>query len=288
MITKEGVRADPEKVQAILLNLTLKSLNQIRNLFLQLTAISKFIPKLAELKNPIREVQMRLETAKGPGWTNKAKEALRWIKRKLWKLQTLAVPKEGEDLMLKREGVQIPISYVKVVTDGPMEEILNLSEKEGPLAKWAAEIRTYDISYIPRKEAEGSVVKKFSSQGEQVQDTLDENEGGTLNLNNELQAKSTLTPRAWSPEENMHSYAIRLKLNASDHVMDCEALLAGLAASANQGLATIKLEFFNQEVLVGIKTRPSVEKTSSSKKGKATSNMPSAKPNYNWEVSGSN
>ncbi|GKC26196.1 hypothetical protein Tco_1033490 [Tanacetum coccineum] len=47
------------------------------------------------------------------------------------------------------------------------------------------------------------------------------------------------------------------------------------------GLATIKLEFLNQEVSVGIKTRPSVEGTSNIKKGKATSNVPSAKPNYN-------
>ncbi|GKG27191.1 hypothetical protein Tco_0402894, partial [Tanacetum coccineum] len=42
------------------------------------------------------------------------------------------------------------------------------------------------------------------------------------------------------------------------------------------GLATIKLEFLNQEVSVGIKTRPSVEETSSSKKGKAASNAPRA------------
>ncbi|GJW43736.1 hypothetical protein Tco_0072535 [Tanacetum coccineum] len=74
----------------------------------------------------------------------------------------------------------------------------------------------------------------------------------------------------------MHSYAIRLKFHASNHVMDYEALLAGLATSTNQGLATIKLEFLNQEVSVGIKTRPSVEETSSSKKGKAASNAPRA------------
>ncbi|GJU29884.1 reverse transcriptase domain-containing protein [Tanacetum coccineum] len=149
----------------------------------------------------------------------------------------------------------------------------------------------------------------------------------------------------------MHSYAIRLKFNTSDHVIDCEALLAGLAVFVSKGMkdlhvfidsprlvaqtegnhtpamkqenkykkeimdatapfhrfwirylpkilnskaevltksATIKLEFLNQEVFVGIKTRPSVEDTSSSKKGKATSNVPSAKPNYNWEVSESN
>ncbi|GKG40450.1 reverse transcriptase domain-containing protein, partial [Tanacetum coccineum] len=72
---------------------------------------------------------------------------------------------------------------VKVVTDGPMEKILKLFRKEARLARWAAEIQTYDILYIPRKEA----------QGEQIHETLDDNEEGTLNLNNELQAK---TPRA--------------------------------------------------------------------------------------------
>ncbi|GKE05067.1 reverse transcriptase domain-containing protein [Tanacetum coccineum] len=53
-------------------------------------------------------------------------------------------------------------------------------------------------------------------------------------------------------------------------------------------LATVNLEFLNQEVSVGIKTRPSVEETSSNKKGKAASNVPGAKPNYNWGASGSN
>ncbi|GKB03816.1 reverse transcriptase domain-containing protein [Tanacetum coccineum] len=149
----------------------------------------------------------------------------------------------------------------------------------------------------------------------------------------------------------MHSYAIRLKFNASNHAMDCEALLAGLVASVNKGmkdlhvfidsltlvaqiegnhtpimeqerkykeeiinatalfhkfqithlpkilnskaevltgLATIKLEFLNQEVSVGIKTRPSVEEISSSKKEKAANNVPGTKPNYNWETSASN
>nr|GEU52754.1 hypothetical protein [Tanacetum cinerariifolium] len=95
-----------------------------------------------------------------------------------------------------------------------------------------------------------------------------------------------------SPKERMHSYAIRLKFNTFDHDIDCEALMAGLAVSVSKEvltrLATIKLEFLNQEVSVDIKTRPSVKGTSSSKKGKATSNVPSAKPNYNWEVSGRN
>ncbi|GJV72408.1 reverse transcriptase domain-containing protein [Tanacetum coccineum] len=39
-----------------------------------------------------------------------------------------------------------------------------------------------------------------------------------------------------SPEEKMYSYAIRLKFKASNYAIDCEALLAGLAASDNQGM----------------------------------------------------
>ncbi|GKE10069.1 hypothetical protein Tco_1413620 [Tanacetum coccineum] len=123
------------------------------------------------------------------------------------------------------------------------EEILKLFGKEGRLGKWAAEIHTYDISYIPRKEAKGLVMKKFFGQGEHVEGTLDANEGGSFTLSEKLQAKSTPTPRAWrlyvgkeiieegsgvgiilvSPKEKMHSYAIRLKFHASNHVMDYEA-----------------------------------------------------------------
>ncbi|GJZ79147.1 reverse transcriptase domain-containing protein [Tanacetum coccineum] len=158
---------------------------------------------------------------------------------------------------------------VKVVTDGQIEEILKLFEKEGRLAKWAAKIRTYEILYIPRKQDEGLVMKKFFGQGKHVEGTPDANEGGTFTLSEKLQAKSTPTPRAWrlyvgketieeglgvgiilvSPEEKMHSYAIRLKFHASNHVMDYEALLAGLAASTNEGMKDLHV-FINSLTLV--------------------------------------
>ncbi|GJU25830.1 reverse transcriptase domain-containing protein [Tanacetum coccineum] len=238
VVKKEGVRADPEKVQAIIRSPTPKSPNQIRSLFLQLTAIGKFILKLVELKYPINKIRMRMDAATESGWTNEAKEALQRIKRKLSKLQTLAILKEGKELMLclrqrnemvssvlmvEREGVQTPVSYVSrplqgmeicytlmekmvqdlihttrslkttfkkhkvtVVTDGSMEEIPKLFGKEGRLEKWTAKIRTYDISYIQRKEAEGSAVKKFFGQGEQMQKTPDANEGETTNLKKKL------------------------------------------------------------------------------------------------------
>ncbi|GJY02048.1 hypothetical protein Tco_0360200 [Tanacetum coccineum] len=54
------------------------------------------------------------------------------------------------------------------------------------------------------------------------------------------------------------------------------------------GLATIKLEVLNQEVLLGIKIKPSVEVRNDGKDGKATRKVPTRKPSYNWETSGSN
>ncbi|GJQ99182.1 reverse transcriptase domain-containing protein [Tanacetum coccineum] len=53
---------------------------------------------------------------------------------------------------------------VSVVTDGPMEEVPKGLGTTGKLALWAVELRTYHISYIQRKEAEGQTVKKFSGR----------------------------------------------------------------------------------------------------------------------------
>nr|GEZ68117.1 hypothetical protein [Tanacetum cinerariifolium] len=203
MVTKEGVGVDPEKVQAIIRSPTPKSPSQIRILFLQLTTISKFILKLLKLKYPINKVRMRMDVATGSGWTNVAEEALQRIKRKLEKLQTLVILKEGE----KKHKVA-------VTTDGPMEEIRMLSGGEGRLAKWAAGIQTYEIfksnpntkclEVIPGKE----IIKEGSGVGIILV----------------------------SPDEKMHSYAIRLKFNASDRAMDYEALLAGLVAYVNKSM----------------------------------------------------
>ncbi|GKA14154.1 NYNRIN-like protein [Tanacetum coccineum] len=143
VVTKEGIRADPKKVHAIIQSPTPKGPNQIRSLFLQLTTIGKFILKLTELKYPINKVRMRLDAATESGWTNEAEEALQRIKSKLKKLQTLAIPKEGWELMLclrqrnkmissvlvvEREGVQAPVSYVSRSLQG-MEICYTLTEK---------------------------------------------------------------------------------------------------------------------------------------------------------------
>ncbi|GJS97904.1 reverse transcriptase domain-containing protein [Tanacetum coccineum] len=278
IVTEEGLRADPGRIQTIILSPTPRSPNQIRSLFLQLTAISKFIMKLAELKHPLRKEPRYMYPVASD------KEVL-WSRRA-----------SRKDTKCKRRG--------------------NAQPKQETPHKINSDAKGLEI--IPR---------------------LEEIEEG-------LGIKIILA----SPEEKMYLYAIRLKFKASSYAMDYEALLAGLAASANQGmkdlhvfidsltlvaqvegnhtlatkqerrykkeimdatvpfyrfrvthllkilnlkaevltgLATINLEYLNQEVSIGIKTRPSVEDTSSSKKGKTTNNAPEIKPKCTREASGS-
>ncbi|GJT60498.1 hypothetical protein Tco_1004031 [Tanacetum coccineum] len=85
MVTKEGVRADPEKVQEI---------------------IQSPVPK---------NVRMKLEVEEGSGWTGEAEEAFRKIKRKLSKPQALTLPKDGEVLMLCLRPKDETISSVLLV-----------------------------------------------------------------------------------------------------------------------------------------------------------------------------
>nr|GEV04967.1 ribonuclease H-like domain-containing protein [Tanacetum cinerariifolium] len=59
------------------------------------------------------------------------------------------------------------------------------------------ELKTYDISYIQKKGAEGQIVKKFFGQGEQVLQSSDKSNEATSNAKKEPQEELTPMPRAW-------------------------------------------------------------------------------------------
>ncbi|GKB55848.1 hypothetical protein Tco_0912034, partial [Tanacetum coccineum] len=161
---------------------------------------------------------------------------------------------------------------------------IRMTEDDEEKTGFHTEERVYCFTYMP-KELKNSMailqkmVKKvladqkgrnmemyleeivIKSKREKVEGTPDANEGGTFNLNRKLQAKSTLTPRAWrlylgretieegsgvgiilvSPKEKMYSYVIRLKFNTSNHAMDCEALVTRLVVSVRKGIKDLRV-----------------------------------------------
>ncbi|GJZ61533.1 hypothetical protein Tco_0617670 [Tanacetum coccineum] len=135
------------------------------------TNISRFIPKLVELMLPIRNIQRSLDVIETSEWIREAEEAFQKIKIRLGKLQTLAIPKESEALMICGGSRILRTKEAKMYK----EEIMDATTL----------FHRFLITYLPKG----------------------------------------LNPKA-------------------------EALIR---------LTSIKLEFLNQEVSVGVKTRPSVE-----------------------------
>ncbi|GKE38525.1 reverse transcriptase domain-containing protein, partial [Tanacetum coccineum] len=160
MVTKEGIRAYPEKVQTIIRSPTPKSPNQIRSLFIQLKAIIKFIPKLAELKYPIREegevlmlcLQQRSETISSMLLVEREGIQIHvsYVSRLLQEMEICYTPMEKMVHALIHTTRSLRTIFrkhkVTVVTDRPMEEILKLPGRDEQLAKWDAEAQIYDIS----------------------------------------------------------------------------------------------------------------------------------------------
>ncbi|GJY13468.1 hypothetical protein Tco_0382777 [Tanacetum coccineum] len=66
IVTNVGIRVDPDKVKAIMRSPIPSDPSQIRSLSLRLANIGRFIPKLAELMHPIRNVRRSLDAARGP------------------------------------------------------------------------------------------------------------------------------------------------------------------------------------------------------------------------------
>ncbi|GKC33873.1 reverse transcriptase domain-containing protein [Tanacetum coccineum] len=185
-------------------------------------------------KEPRRYEACLLE---GPGWTNEAEEAFQKIMKRLSKLETLTIPKEGEVLM-------------------------GMESRYTPTEKMV-------LALIYTARSLRTIFQKHKQKG-QVMHVLDNNGEGTSKSSKKLQKESGPTPRAWrlylgreinkegsgvgiilvSPNKETYSYAIRLNFHASEESMDYEALLAGLVASSGKGMKDLHV-FVDSEVLVG-------------------------------------
>ncbi|GJU24348.1 reverse transcriptase domain-containing protein [Tanacetum coccineum] len=202
------------------------------------------------------------------------------------------MPKEGEPLMIclqqgsktisaalfvERGGVQVPVFYTSRPLHGP-ETYYTTTEKailtliyttrslkaifqkhrikvvtDEPIQEM---LRIYDVSYILSKEAEGQVEGNRVPRTKEIKKYMEEVMDATTSFH---RFQITHLPKSLSPK-----------------------------AEVLTGLATIKFEFLNQEVSVGVKTRPSVEVEANSKGRGITEKAVVRKPNFIWENSGNN
>nr|GEU99888.1 hypothetical protein [Tanacetum cinerariifolium] len=181
---------------------------------------------------------------------------------------------------VKRNGTQKPVSYVSRPLQG-IEACYNLTEKMvQALIHTTRSLRTTFkkqkvrvATDSPMKEMLNSSkrrkISKMGSRTKNIRYLIHANEAETSELGAKLQAELTPTPRAWrlnlsketikegsdvgmiliNPEAKTYSYAICLNFEAPKHIMNYEALLAGLVASAGKGMKDLHV-FIDLQILV--------------------------------------
>ncbi|GKC48181.1 hypothetical protein Tco_1065903 [Tanacetum coccineum] len=191
IVTDKGIRADPDKVQAIMRSPTPSGGRSVDDL-----------PTARK-----RDDKLCVNYGKGGG-TNTCL------------LCKPTITRNGNMLHSKGKNYARNDLHCKVRKD-------DFSE-----AQSQAELRTYDISYIPRKEVEGQAVRNFPKQERQTPRASEEND---KEASEKLQKEQAATLRAWR---------LYLGREASK-----EALLAGLVAFAGKGMKDLHVFVSSKELV---------------------------------------
>ncbi|GJR53353.1 reverse transcriptase domain-containing protein [Tanacetum coccineum] len=144
---------------------------------------------------------------------------------------------------------------VKVITDQPIKNILSRAEASGKLAKYAVEIGTYKISFIPRNAIKGQVLADFLSDapdGEaeeeyfrmpEVPPEVDDTEVWTLFTDGAASLKGSGAGLVLiGPSGLEYTYALRLTFVSTNNEAEYEALLAGLRIARKMKVSGIEVK----------------------------------------------
>ncbi|XP_062075333.1 uncharacterized protein LOC133779379 [Humulus lupulus] len=141
-------------------------------------------------------------------------------------------------------------SYTIIVyTDYPLKQVLNKPDLSGRLSKWAIELGTYDIRFLPRKAKKGQVLADFLVEIQYfTPDTLPEllkSEAKwvwTMHTNGASNSQGAgigivlEAPSGLKIEE-----VIRLKQFATNNKAEYEALIYGLELARDMGIRRLKV-----------------------------------------------
>ncbi|GJV12266.1 reverse transcriptase domain-containing protein [Tanacetum coccineum] len=238
MVTSEGIRANPKKTKVISDLTSPKTLKKMQSLSGKLASLNRFLAKSAERALPFFNTLKNItkENKHEYRWTPEAEEAFQQMKRLIISLPSLTpapVP----------EGDTLAYLYCKGCC---------LSRK---LAKYAVEIGTYKISFIPRNAIKGQVMADFLSDapdGEaeeeyfrmpEVPPEIDDTEVWTLFTDGAASLKGSGAGLVLiGPSGLEYTYALRLTFVSTNNEAEYEALLAGLRIARKMKVSGIEVK----------------------------------------------
>ncbi|XP_021996094.1 uncharacterized protein LOC110893290 [Helianthus annuus] len=280
IVTREGFKVNPEKVQAIQQMPSPATIKEMQRLAGRLAALNKFLANHAAKSYPFISTLRNCGKKTPFQWTPEAEAAFKQMKECLIQLPTLTAPKEKEPLilylsaaevavgavlMVERENVQTPIYYISKMLTGPetrisratsltnyhLGQILSKPDVAGRLAKWAIELGGYNIFYKPRPAIKGQVLADFATEVpidkvqecEAIQNPTPVFDDRVWTLHTDGASNDDGVGaglRLVSPDNHELTYAIRLDFQSTNNEAEYEAFLAGLRLALKMGAKNLE------------------------------------------------
>nr|XP_043639646.1 uncharacterized protein LOC122610749 [Erigeron canadensis] len=162
VITKEGFRADPEKVKDVQNMKPPQALKEVQSLNGKLAALHRFLSKSADKSLPFFHTLKGCLEKQNFRWTKEAQKAFIELKNYLCRLPTMTAPFPGETLqvylaasgdtisavlLVNRKGVQQPIYYVSRILQAPETRYPEIEKLALALIHAARRLRRYFQAY---------------------------------------------------------------------------------------------------------------------------------------------
>ncbi|XP_027082469.2 uncharacterized protein [Coffea arabica] len=261
LVSREGIRANPEKLQAIMDMAPPRNVKEVQRLTGRMAALNRFLSRSAVSGLPFFRI---LKAPKDFQWTEECEKAFTDLKAYLVELPTLTAPQQGETLFLYlstcNEAVSAVLAHsIVVMTDQPLRQILTKPEVSGRMTKWAVELAEHDIGYRPRTAIKAQALADFLAEGASSStgglssppvpgqpwvlfvDGASSKEGSGAGL------------LLISPTGEELTYALRFDFPASNNEAEYEALLTGLRIAHQMGVTAIKVRSDPQLVVLQVR-----------------------------------
>ncbi|RDX88902.1 Retrovirus-related Pol polyprotein from transposon opus, partial [Mucuna pruriens] len=154
MLTERGIKANPDKCQAIINMRSPQNLKEVQQLMGKVAVLSRFIPRSAETALPIFGALKKGKFT----WTNECEEAFKHLKATLSAPPILTRPTPGIPLHLylsaskkaissvliqEREGEQRPVYFVSKVLQNPETRYSRIDKVALALVTTSRRLRSY-------------------------------------------------------------------------------------------------------------------------------------------------
>ncbi|GJW36474.1 reverse transcriptase domain-containing protein [Tanacetum coccineum] len=213
VVSKQGIKAKPTKVQALTSLKRPKTIKEVQSLNEKLAALNRFLSKSVEKSLPFFKTLKGCLDKKDFTWTREVDKAFEEMKRYIEKLPTLVAPKAGENL------------------------IVYLAASKEEVARWAIELGEHEIEFKLRNAIKAQILADFLAETKEEDEETDFKE--------KQQTKQTTRWKLYtdgassgdgseagliivSPEGTEFTYALKFEFTTTNNEAEYEAVIARL------------------------------------------------------------